>query len=476
MTGRDSPVGVSDRPESAGGDLRGDAFLRALHAEHVAVVGASADPTKLGHQTLRNLLEGGFQGTLYPINPKAEEILGIRCYPTIDAVPSDLDLAVIVIPASAVPEVVGQAGRKGAAACVVLSGGFRESGAQDLEEALVRAARANRTLVVGPNVQGLAYVPNRLSALMYPYFKTPGPLAIVGQSGSVTAAIGEWAEREGLGISALVNLGNKADVDEADVICWLANDAATRTMALYLEGVCDGRRFVKAAASAAATKPIVVLKAGSSAAGQRAVASHTASLAGSDAVFSAACRQFGLARAADMTELYDLAKGFALVTPPKGRRLLVISSSGGTGALAVDEASRLGLEPALLPSGYVRAIKKLGLSPRTSYANPLDIDSLEAEEFAACAALAVKHNVADTILFGLGDPVPGTPAMVRRFVDDHGLSTVVTYLGGGAIELAEAPQLHAAGIACYPSPERALRALATVVDHQRWLEEVNVSQ
>jgi len=453
-------------------ESRCQAFLRALRATSVAVVGASADPSKLGHQTLRTLLDGGFGGQLYPINPRAREILGLRCYPSIDQLPGRLDLAVVVIPASSVPAVVAQAGDKGAAACVVLSGGFRESGEDDLECELVMTARRHATLVIGPNVQGLAFVPNQLCALMYPAFSESGPLAVVGQSGSITAAIGEWAERDGLGLSALVNLGNEADVDESDVVSWLADEPHTRVIALYLEGVRDGRRFIDTASSVAASKPVIVLKTGRTPAGQRAVASHTASIAGSDAVFSAACHQFGLLRASDTTGLYDLSKGLALIRPPAGRRVLAISSSGGTGALAIDEASRLGLDPVGLPSGYVEALKKLGLSPRTSYSNPLDIDSLEAEEFAACAALAHEYDVADTILFGMGDPVFGASSMVEDFLAGCERSALVTYLGGGSTELDEVIRLHRSGVACYPTPERALRALSAVLfwDRHRCLE------
>jgi acyl-CoA synthetase (NDP forming) len=462
---RTTSVGTIIGAKEASEANRRAAFLRALKARSVAVVGASADPHKLGHQTLHCILEAGFDGHVYPINPRADEILGHRCYPSLEALPGEVDLVVVVVPAQAVREVVAQAGGKGAAAVVVLSGGFRESGEIELEAEIAQVARSSGVLLIGPNVQGMAYVPNRLCALMYPALTKAGPLAVVGQSGTVSSAVAEWAERDGLGVSAVVNLGNKADVDETDVLSWLSDEPETRAVALYVEGVRDGRRFVEAAGDLSLEKPVAVLKSGRTEAGRQAVASHTASLAGSDEVFSAACKQYGLYRASDLIELYDVAKAFALLRPPAGRRLLTISSSGGTGALAIDEASRLGLYPASLPDAYTEALKQLGLSPRASYANPLDIDSVETEEFAACARLAAEHDVADIVLFGFGDPVTGAASMAREVLTGSSLSVVATYLGGGATELGEVPRMAESGIPCYPTPERAIRAASAVVEH-----------
>lgn len=456
---------------------RRDAFFRSLNARSVAVVGASADPSKLGHRTLRSLLEGGFGGQIYPINPTAEEVLGLECYASLDALPVgiELDLVVVVIPAPGVPSVIDQAGHRGAAAALVISGGFRESGQPALEAELVEVARRYGMLVIGPNVQGIAFVPNCLSALMYPAFTMAGPLAVVGQSGTITAAIAEWAERDGLGVSAVVNLGNMADIDECEVLTWLNEEPSTSSFALYLEGVSDGRRFVETAGRISVEKPVVVLKAGRSDAGRCAVASHTASLAGSDEVFSAACEQYGVQRADDMVELYDAAKAFALLRPPVGRRLLSISSSGGTGALAIDQASRLGLEPVVLSKPYIKALRQLGLSAQASYANPLDTVSLDAAQIAACATLAMEHGLADVVLFAFGDPVPRASDVVREFVDATDCRAIVTYLGGGVTELEEMPRLHRAGIACYPSPERAMKSLAAVAGHYDWLRDRSIS-
>jgi acyl-CoA synthetase (NDP forming) len=257
-----------------------------LWARSVAVVGASADPTKFGNVLLKSLIDGGFAGDIYPVNPRADTIHGLRCYASVADIPNDLDLAVIVVPAPAVPAVIEQAADKGAAGVFLLSGGFKESGKPELERALVAAVRERGMRMFGPNTQGIAYAPNNLSAVFWPVIKVPGPLAIVGQSGTVVAAITDWALAEGLGASASVSLGNQADLCESDVLRYLEGDALTRSVALYLEGVNDGARFVQTLRDVGASLPTVILKCGRSPRGREAVASHTGSLAGSDEVFA----------------------------------------------------------------------------------------------------------------------------------------------------------------------------------------------
>lgn len=301
---------------------------RMLWARSVAVVGASADPGKFGNVLLKSLITGGFAGEIYPVNPRADVIHGLQCYARVADIPSDIDLAVIIVPAAAVLDVVEQASAKGAAGVFVLSGGFKESGKPELEEALIAAVRDRGMRMFGPNTQGIAYAPNRLSAVFWPVISTPGPVGVVGQSGTVVAAITDWALGEGLGVSCSVSLGNQADISEADVLRFLREDELTRSVALYLEGVSEGPRFVAALKEVATSLPTVVLKCGHSPRGREAVASHTGSLAGSDEVFHGLCRQLGVVRAGDSEELYDYAKALATMKPPAGRRVLVMSSSG----------------------------------------------------------------------------------------------------------------------------------------------------
>lgn len=447
---------------------RVSSFYRALRARTVAVVGASTDPAKLSHSLLRTLIEGGYTGAIYPVNPHAEEILGLRCYPSLAAAPAEIELVVVIVPAVAVAQVIREAGAKGATAAVVISSGFGEAGRKDLDQDVLEAARASRVLVFGPNIQGLGFTPNRLSALFWPTLYRPGSMAMVGQSGSVSAAFAEMADADGLGVSALVNLGNQLDVSDTDALEALADEPSTASIAFYLEGFTNGRRFFDIAQRVALRKPLVVLKAGRTAAGSRAVASHTASLAGDDSVTSAALRQAGAIQAEDLESLYDHAKALALLQRPAGRRVLFLSTSGGTGALAADEAESRGLEVVTLPVEYEQAIKAAGVRPR-SVGNPVDLSSFDPEPFGLAARLARELDVADIVHFCFGDPVRGSDRVLPQVANELDRPCLVTYMGGGQVQRCEAPLLNAAGVPTYPTPERAVRAIAGLVEREVWL-------
>ena len=292
--------GLIARGGSSLNPMQCDATLgRMLGARRVAVVGASADSSKFGAILLQSLISGGYSGELFPVNPKADYINGLKCYARVSDIPGPLDLTVIIVPAPAVLGVIEESADKGAAGVFVISGGFRESGRAELEKAVVEAARTRGMRLFGPNTQGIAYAANQLSAVFWPVLTTPGPVGVVGQSGTVVAALTDWAQAEGLGVSASISLGNQADICESDVLRFLHQDDATRSIALYLEGVSNGARFVGAVRDVAAQTPVVVLKCGRSPHGREAVASHTGSLAGSDGVFTGLCRQYGVVRARD---------------------------------------------------------------------------------------------------------------------------------------------------------------------------------
>ncbi|HCY84211.1 MAG TPA: CoA-binding protein, partial [Desulfobacteraceae bacterium] len=339
-----------------------DIIHKVFNAESVAVVGASADPTKYGYMTLDCIIKGKFRGRIYPINPKAEEILGVKAWPSLLDLPETPDVAVILVPVKVVPHVLRDAGKKGIPAAVVTTAGYREVGREDLQQELEDIAREENIRLIGPNIEGLIYMPNRLNAQFFPVLKHSGPLATISQSGSLTNGLAEWADRDGLGISACINLGNQSDICEADFMEYLADDPHTRAMVLYLEGVKDGRRFLSALKKTAPKKPVVILKAGRSDAGRTSVASHTASLAGGHRLFASACRQYGAFPVADLSTLYDYGKLLSTMKKPSGNRLLIISSSGGIGVLAVDEAETSGLTLAELPEAFKEEVSSLGLS------------------------------------------------------------------------------------------------------------------
>jgi len=433
-----------------------------LHARSVAVVGASASPDKVGHFLLANIINGGYEGRVYPINPKASEILGLRAYPALSDVPEPVDLAVIAIPAILVPATLREAVAVGVRGAVVISGGFREAGHADLEAEVASIVRASGLRLIGPNCQGINYRPNKLCAT-WPLLTASGPFAVVSQSGTVAAAMAGWAVEEGLGISATVSLGNQVDLSETDMLDFFASDPATRAVAFYLEGVQDGRRFIQVLRRVAPQKPILILKSGCTSGGQRAAASHTRSLAGRDEVFGAVCRQFGAVRVPDLQSLYDDSKALVLMSPPRGNRLLVVTSSGGSGILAVDEAERHGLEVPALSSALIADLQAADVPATSVLANPLDLTMCTAANYDAALSAVIRHDVADAYLVIFGDPIPGAAEVVKRLRARTQAGVAVAFLGGGEVERAELPLMHAAGVPVFPTPERAVRAIASAV-------------
>lgn len=447
------------------------AIDRIFKARSVAVVGVSSDPAKLGYMTLESILKGGYDGRVYPVNPRGGELLGLKVYKSLSQLPGRPDLVVILVPARFVPGVLREAAGQGIPGAVILSAGFREAGRADLEEEIAAIARETGLRFAGPNIQGINYLPNKLCAMFFPVITTRGPLAVVAQSGSVTAALSEWAAGEGLGISATINLGNQTDLCEADYLEYFSTDENTGAVALYLEGIKNGRRFLEAAARATLRKPVAVLKAGRSETGRLAASSHTGSLAGRHEVFSGACRQFGLINAGSLDTLYDYARGLAALKEPRGNRVLSISTSGGMGTLAADEAGAEGLVLPPLPDGLVREIQSLGISPLAHLANPIDLGYVPSEGFKPVILLADKYEAADIILLNLGDPMPGMPEIAVELAGRIKAALAVSYAGGGEEEKKGRPAMMAAGIPVFSSPERAIRGIGAAVRATRFRRE-----
>lgn len=441
----------------------GDTLDRMFDADSIAVIGASSDPGKWGYMLLDAILRGGYEGHLYPINTKADEVLGLPAYPSVRDVPGAVELVVVAIPAPYVAGVLREAAEKGVAGAVVVTGGFREAGRADLEEELRAIVAETGLRILGPNIQGIIRTPNRLCCMPWPLITEQGPLGVISQSGTVTAAIAEWAAQEGLGISAAVNLGNQVDLCESDIIDFLASDPHTKAMALYLEGVRDGRRFLEAVRRAGGTKPIAVLKSGRTEGGQKAVASHTGSLGGSDAVFSAACRQFGVVRADDVKSLFAVAKGLATLGTPKGNRVFAISTSGGSGALFVDESDKHELVLPPLPGELVARLRELDLPAFASLANPLDLADTGAHSFREVVSIVDEYDVADVYLLIFGDPVPGGVEAAMELAGRVSGKLAVCYYGGGETEAKDRVELHQAGIPTFRTPESAARGIGAAV-------------
>ena len=431
-------------------------------AQSLAVVGASADSQKFGFMTMNSLLNGGYRGRLYPINPKAKEIMGLKAYPSVSEVPDEIDCVVIIVPAKFVAGILQESARKGAKGAIIQSAGFREAGRPDLEQEIVSVAQKHGLRLMGPNIQGINYLPNQMCAMFFPVIDLKGPVAVVTQSGTVTTALGEWAAEEGLGISAAVNLGNQADICEADYIEYFAQDAETGAIAMYLESIKNGPRFMESLRWSACMKPVAVLKAGRTSTGAQSAASHTGAIASIHPVFKSACRQVGTVIAEDLPTLYDQAKALATLAPP-GNRVVIISTSGGAATLASDEGEMLGLKFPGLPADLKAELENLNLPPLAHLNNPIDLVSLDAEHFRQVAQMVERYEIADIILISFGDPVTGGDQAVIDLAAAIKGRLAVSYMGGGAEESRSRFSIQRAGIPVFPSPERAMRGIAAAV-------------
>ncbi|MEM3725383.1 MAG: CoA-binding protein [Candidatus Bathyarchaeia archaeon] len=378
--------------------------------ESVAVVGASRNPLKFGNSVLKNLLDLEFKGRIYPVNPNADEVLGLKAYPRVNAIDDNVDMAIIIVPAPTVPSVMRDCAEKGVKGVVICSSGFREAGeaGKKLEDEVVAIAKKAGIRVVGPNTTGILNTSNNFTTSFAPLprFKK-GNVAFIAQTGLFAAAAFWWImSKQPFGISKIVGLGNKCDVDDAEVLEYLAEDEDTEVIAIYMEGVKDGRRLFKTFKEVAKTKPIIVLKSGRSPAGMKASLSHTGSLAVKDEIFDAMCKQAGVIRVGgDLDELLDVTKAFALQPLPKGKRVAIVTVTGGGGVMAADECARQGLELAPLSNETLNKIRSKMPSWAT-VSNPADIEPLfetvgpeESIRIAVEAALEDKNVDSVVILF-----------------------------------------------------------------------------
>ena len=363
-----------------------------FYPRHVALVG-SVSEGKVGFELLRQMLRGGYRD-VFVVNPKAQGALDVPSYATIAAIPAPVDLAVISSPAATVAGILEECGQAGVKAAVIISSGFSEMGNKAGEAEIKAIAARHGIRIVGPNCAGIINTSHRLCPTMET-LPPPGPVALISQSGALAGVVLGWAARDGLGISKFVSYGNRADVNEVDLLEYLANDDETRVVGLYIETVSDGRGFMAAAAKCAARKPVIVIKAGRGESGQRATLSHTGSLAGSDAVYDAALRQCGAIRVESAEEMFDLCRGFVGIPQGiRGRRVAIVTNSGGPSILAADRAEVVGLDVAE-PGPAIRAKLASFLPPHAALKNPIDltVEGTERGYREALTALLAQDEV-----------------------------------------------------------------------------------
>ncbi len=428
----------------------------------VAVVGASREPGKVGHTVLENLLSAGFRGSIYPVNPKAQEILGLKAYPSVSAIPGEVELAVIAIRAPLVPQVIEECGKKGVRAAVILSAGFRETGREgaQLEREVLTKAQKFGLRIVGPNCLGVLDTYARLNVTFAAVKPLRGAVGFFSQSGALCLHLLEWSRAEKVGLSRFVSLGNKCDVSEVECLRALGEDPHTRVILGYLEGIDDGRAFVEVAREVSRKKPVVIFKSGVTGAGARAASSHTGSLAGSEQAFSAAVKKARVIRAATLQEFFDQALFFALQPPMKGPAVAVLTNSGGPGIVAADAIERSALEIPTLGPETVDKLRKI-LPPYAAFYNPVDVaGDADAERYEKALQILLEDPKINGILIILSHTATVDPAEVaERIIRKKGKKPLTACFLGKESVRKGAGLLKRKGVPVFPYPEEAVVTL-----------------
>jgi acetyl coenzyme A synthetase (ADP forming)-like protein len=345
---------------------------KIFHPRSVAVIGASAEEGKIGNSVMKNLINGGYKGAIYPVHPKADEILGKAVYKSVLDIDADVDLAVFAIPAKFCVAAMEEVGRKGVAGAVMIPSGFGEVGNDELQEALVKVAREYGVRIMGPNIYGFYYTPENLCATFCTAFDVQGKVALSSQSGGVGMSIIGFARSTKMGVSAIVGLGNKSDLDEDDLLTYFEQDDNTQAIAMHCEDLKDGRAFAEVAKRVSKKKPIIVLKAGRTAYGAKAAASHTGALAGNDKIYDDVLRHAGVIRAPSLRSLLEYSRGLQVLPTPKGENVLIITGAGGSGVLLSDACHDNGLSLMPMPDDLDAAFRKF-IPPFGAAGNPVDI-------------------------------------------------------------------------------------------------------
>ncbi len=368
------------------------AMNRIMRPDAVAVIGASSEEGKIGNSVMKNLINGGYKGQIYPINPKADEILGYKAYPSVKDIPGTVDVAVFAIPAKFVAAALTECGEKEVPGAVLIPSGFAETGNEEGQREIQEIGRKYKVRLMGPNIYGFYYTPKDLCATFCVPYDVKGTVALSSQSGGVGMAIIGFARSAKMGVSAIVGLGNKADIDEDDLLTFFEQDDSTQAIAMHMEDLKDGRSFAEVAKRVSKKKPVIVLKAGRTALGARAASSHTGALAGDDKVYDDVLRQSGVIRARGLNEMLQFARAVPILPTPKGENVVIITGAGGSGVLLSDSCVDAGLSLMKFEPDLDEAFKKF-IPPFGASGNPVDITGGEPPK-----------TYQNTIRLGLEDP------------------------------------------------------------------------
>lgn len=453
-----------------------DSFFKP---KSVAVIGASREEGKTGHSILANIINDKFPGKIFAVNPKASEILGLKTFPSLGNIDSAIDLAIVVIPPKFIPPVLDDCAKKNIKAVIIISAGFKETGAEGarLENEIALKAKGLGIRLLGPNCLGLIDTNSMLNASFAKGMPPRGKIAFFSQSGALCTAILDWAIGVNVGFSKFISLGNKADLSEIDLLEYLANDDETSVILGYLEGIENGRAFMDVAKEAVRRKPVILIKAGGTDAGARAASSHTGTLAGSDKAFNAAFLQTGIIRAMSIEELFDYAILFAEQPIPKGNRLAIITNAGGPGIIAADAVENtMGIEMAQFSNDTIDNLRQK-LSPTAGLFNPVDIiGDARSDRYKDALDIVLNDKSVDAALVILTPQAMTDVDIIAQVVTQTSANfnkTMVTSFMGEVSVRDAINLLQKHGIPNYPYPERAVRSFARMA---RYVETLNLTE
>ncbi len=443
-----------------------DAIMRP---KSIAVVGASQQPGKIGYTVLDNLIKEGFQGPIYPVNPSASEILGLKVFATVSDIPDPVDAAVITVPAKFVPSVIEQCGQKGIKGIMLITSGFSEVGDRDLENQIVEIAHRYGARILGPNIVGVLSNSEKCNASFAPFLPLPGGASLVTQSGALLIAMDAATFIRRVGFEKLISIGNMSDVDFADCVTWLNEDENTKCICLYIEGFKNGRSFIDA--SRKASKPIIALKAGVSAHGAAAAASHTGSLAGAVKIYGAAFNQAGVVQATDLNNLFDRTLALSLLPPLQGDNILVITNGGGVGVLATDAAERFGVPLKFAPQEVQNELKKY-MPEFGSAKNPVDLTGMAGKDwYLTTVRYSIAHTWVDGLVVLYCETAMTNPMEIAQSIKQAVMEAnmphkpvTVSFVGGERSNEAMR-WLVENGIPAYAAPDIAVNAIAALKEY-----------
>lgn len=434
------------------------AMNRMMRPKSIAVIGASAEEGKIGNSVMKNLVDGGYQGNIYPVHPKLDTVLGKKVYKSVADIPGDVDVAVFAIPAKIVPGALEAVGKKGIPAAVLIPSGFAETGEVELQDQIVEIARQYDIRLLGPNIYGYYYTPENLCATFCTPYDVKGGAALTSQSGGIGMAILGFARSNKMGVSAIVGVGNKCDIDEDDLLAFFEQDDNTKVIAMHCEDIKDGQAFASMAKEVSKKKPVVILKAGRTSAGAKAASSHTGALAGNDKIYEDVFKQAGVIRARSLQQMLEFAHGIPVLPTPKGENVVIITGAGGSGVLLSDAVVDNDLSLMPMPDDLDAAFREF-IPPFGAAGNPVDITGGEPPKtYQNTIRLALQDDRIHSIILGYWHTIITPPMVFAKLVIEvveemkaKGIEKPVVVSLAGDHEVEEAAQyLYERGIVAYP--------------------------